>query len=372
MDRIPKMSVRDSRTDELRDIFEKFDTCANTGRATRSVLGRRIAFAVWPEVFEVLDYENDALFLEPLLFLAGAVPEIIADLPALLNPSKLPEQLNCSPFFVPGCGYFDFQSGEAEPAKRLKSLSLLLHGTQGLQTLAGEHDTPGLSAEPLIRQAVDCVSVACPDVFAVLERACGRIVPFMASKTNSFVSEVMPGTIFLNLSHNGSLAAIVEDVAHQTMHCLFSDIEQAANIFTKPASDKLSDHCDFISGERTISFLHHSCLTLAVSCRVLESVLSASKLNATDRLEIRARIGFLCKKMAIDLTTARSIDALTTECHDLFWTLISLMRPINPPSEWSYSSQGYNFCFNTFCNENSRILCDQSAEFGNLLPIRKD
>ena len=71
---------------------------------------------------------------------------------------------------------------------------------------------------------------------------------------------------------------------------------------------------------------------------------------------MRARIGFLNRKMALDLTSANDLDALIPAWHEVFWTLISGLRPEYFFSDWQYDLQGYNFCFETFCAENKKNL----------------
>lgn len=346
----------DLRADKVDAAFLTFRTAALVGSGARALLGRRIAFAVWPQVFDLLDFGQDKHFLEPLLFVGGVMPEILSDLPAILNPRPGSRSLICKPSFLPGRGYLDKTGRSPSSIPCCHGIEVLGQGIQGLQKLIGDHGLPHDAAFESVAKVIDLLAAVWPAMFSTLKQVCRRIVLFHSPDVNSFASDSMPGTVFVNLSQGSSLAALLEEVTHQAAHCLFSDIELATDPYLKPRGEALRDHGFTISAGRTISVLHHSCLTLAISCHALERALSLADLAPADRLEIQARIGFLCRKMALDLTAARKLDALTPEWQSNFWAMMAALRPAQSFDEYSYVRQGYSFNPETFFAENRAAM----------------
>ncbi len=348
------LSARKSRADNIEMTLAPFFHAAGNGRVNRSMLGRKIALAIWPAVFETLDYEDDEIFLEPLIFSAGVAPEITVDLPELLRSGTSPRKLRCKPYFVPNIGYFDGDYNLVQSIRSSNGIEILLRGIQGLEKFCGIYTLPNILDETRIDQTLEYLRVTSPSIFKLLNNSCKRIIPIRNVQINSFANNAMPNTVFLNLSLGDSIAALVEDFVHQSMHCVFSDIEQSANPYTIPSEDLLKDHISAISGNRTISVLHHSCLTLVASCKALENLIAASELSDNDTMEAKARIGFLGRKMAIDLMTAYELDALNSEWKRVFWALVSKLQPNDVYDDWLYETQRYNFSFSAFCVENMK------------------
>lgn len=349
-------AARKNRAADVEVALAQFRIEASGGRALRSMLGRKIALAVWPKVFDTLDYEDDEAFLEPLIYSAGNFPEIVLDLYELLQPDPSPMELRCKPYFVPNHGYFDTSKNEILPIERASGIEVLLGGIQSMEMLCGKYNLPKIDDSERVKNALYHLANSSPELFDLFERACKRIVLFRAAKSNSFASNAMPNTVFINLSHGDSLPAIIEDLTHQAMHCVFSDVEQSDGLYTAPSEDLLNLHINAISGSRTISVLHHSCLTLASSSKALDNLIIRSRLSDCDTLEAKARIGFLSKKMALDLSTAIELNMLTFKWKQKFWALIAKLRSKNMPEDWLYQSQGYNFNFSAFCAENKRLI----------------
>lgn len=259
--------------------WQDFEFMQVLGREKRAHLGRQIVYAIWPTVFDEIPYEEDEIFLHPSIFSMALSRSTASIIPKLLAEV--------------------WASGKVENITRKKlnivnGLTLLNHEFHNFEhIIVGSNSPPPELIDEIVR-AIGVLKKTSPELCELLFRSTYYLLPFCDSEQNSFADERFPGVIFINVSREVSMAALIEDIVHQSMHCVFCDVEASgALIYTVPAEGLISDYLSGPSAHRTISVLHHSALTEAASATALVNLLSDYSLDKHQQLEALARIVFL-------------------------------------------------------------------------------
>jgi hypothetical protein len=77
------------------EAWRMFSALQADGLTQRSLLGRRIAHACWPEIFDHVAFEADAPFCEPFLFSVALNREFSENIPAIFKYYAENRHFNC-------------------------------------------------------------------------------------------------------------------------------------------------------------------------------------------------------------------------------------------------------------------------------------
>lgn len=335
---------------------------------------RRMVYWTSPELFAALAAEDDAPFLEPLLFAAFAAGDAKDVVPGLLV-GYLPEHGRPSActvhsdargrVYIPGIGTFATSRPDStlllhpqgpprnwhlrwhgEPASRAYSPERhvgsttvrLLHAHHPLlNRLYVDEANHGVDvreppadryAVPL-ENALDAVGRAFPRYHEALLHVTRGIVCFSGDEPNSFAAMGAYGVAFFNLGHlRGGDAEVfcVEDLAHQCGHIVFSAMAQGGEgYFVVDPSTRLRDVVEDVNDDRSLYVTLHGVFTEAVMSVVLKRCLEDGGYDPARARELRGRLAFILHRFLLDL---RNLDvdsvftptgrALLESLHDVF------------------------------------------------------
>ncbi|WP_068082586.1 hypothetical protein [Polycladidibacter stylochi] len=314
---------------------------ADEGRYQRSLLGRRIAYAVFPDVFDYQDYHQDELFLRPELFSLKAQPAKLAELQQLLTE--------------PPAHIANYSQSIGDNALTL--LSVDHFGFETILTPKQQDLSPPLSA---MKRALARLAKYHPSLYNGLLANCQYCCFFRDEMQNSFAHDLFPAITFINSHYSSTVIALLEDFVHQASHCLFSEIETAQDFTYKiPPHTPIAALIDGPSNERSLQILHHSLFTLSTSLLALNAIADET-LSENERQEKKARLGFLARKFMIDHNYYTQIDIIQQPIGNLiqrfFHVALELATKVNQSTQgFNYNNQPYNFVFEIFLNENPQL-----------------
>lgn len=177
---------------------------------------------------------------------------------------------------------------------------------------------------------------------------------FKSPDLNSFASMMMHGAIFLNVGIVPIISKVlfIEDIAHQAAHVIFNVMIIDTEDFL--VVDKNTKVSDSNNSGRTVYVVYHALFTYCCILDCLDQYLEKKSFkNEEDEQEALARIGFLLRKMKLDIATATKDNYYTELGKTLLSNMISsfdemLNKYQNKVSSFNYSGQPYNFDIKQF------------------------
>jgi hypothetical protein len=311
-------------------------------------LADTIRMAIYQEterLFDLLNYENDLLFLEPTLFcyflsdidsgnkisleqmLFGYIPKekrpskitLVADLFGLVNLPNL-GYIRVNPHEV-----LELSSQEIKqkiiPNQFVKNshVRLCLHPTNHLAFQEGVlfHETVEQS---LIKNQVQLAEAAnffqnqLPYFWELLESCTREFVVFSSPNYNSFAGIQHHGTAYFNVENSEkSVVFFIDDIAHQCGHVIFNVLTLETNKFLRVSKDHpLNSYSANPYESRGVYGAFHGLFTYTTILYSLDKVIKSVDLFDNGQcFEALARMGFYLNKFYLDLQLMNNKEILT-------------------------------------------------------------
>lgn len=343
-----------------------------------------------PSVFNWLDYSNNSVFLEPLLFnyflqkhdsRAYTIEQAVlgynsgSNLPKTIRVISNQEGI----VYLPKLGYIQQNFSQKE----------FVIETEAIFDLASEYPlfkapntsieiyrhipdiVVSLEKEKLIEAAEETflghIKVVChsigrmkvfmPDLFSLIERVTRNLSIFNSATQNSFAAINQHGTAFINLENKKqSEVFFIDDIAHQCGHIIFNiltlDVENYIKIPKTTFLSQLNVNSD---DHRTVYSAFHGLFTYTCILHSLDKCLDSGlfKNNLKLKKEVYARIGFYLSKFSFDLSYLNHrfifTEAGWSFLEDFAYGYKRILKKYEHVTQvFDYSNQPYNFNFQKF------------------------
>jgi hypothetical protein len=356
-----------------------------------------------PIWFDVLNFENDDIYLEPLLFYyfrkitKQQSPKI--KLPQIFwgyiqkdaRPSTIISFVDAEGIiYLPNVGNVftgfkieteteitfvdDFRSvivgGKQYPIYPVtrtadSQFSLIVNRSEIYEELNVEF-VENISASVNMNQylldvSLDLFKNKMPDFFDAIKMTTREYAIFNSINFESFTALHYFGTAFLNLGgEKRNEVFFLDDIAHQSGHIIYYTLTHKFDKFLKPIRYTLLKDFTHISYEqRSVYGAFHGLFTYTTILHCLDLVLQEKFFKDDDNKneEALARLGFYYKKFAEDLNYLGDNRILTQDgwiYYDMFHSGFNRIKKdyYHIVKYFNYSNQGYNFSFNKFKEAN--------------------
>lgn len=360
---------------------------------------RRYVHEVAPEVFVLLDFQDDDAFLEPMAFaLASGDESSSADVAlayaAAISPDQRPElevlSDDAGRVFIPGLGYLSGHPARSvvrlvpSPSAPLGYASL---GSEGVATALSEwligYSRPSLLAYPIpmlsekvadvggrltgvehaakanrdiIRGALASLACAWPSLAEMFQQIVRHIVLFEDPEQNSFAMTAAHGIAFVNVHFGRSEAYFAEDLAHQCGHILFTAACEGAEPLLTVAPETPVDELIGREDHRTLEVALHGMITQALMVGVLDRLVRSDA--DIDPDEATARLLFALVRLGLDLRVLSGLDAYSDVGAALLRELIASYtetaeRYRGALAAVDFGDQPYNFDYGVYLARNA-------------------
>ena len=319
---------------------------------------RLVIYKTLPDYFDTLDFEDDKLFLDPLLFAyanssSGRVPEVLMQLlygsvPREARPQTI--SVKAGPdgkIYLPNVGwiaggqpgesynlseYMDQYSLNGQPVVveplclgNKLGIELLPYKIELLsdryfdvqhRVIAVEIDEPTKKFRRFFNNALDIIAQKIPWVSVLLQEGCFKAQIFddgtdaqlnAHCSKNSFASFNVKGMSFHNVYQEWyDEIFFLDDIAHQMGHVIFDYMTTDKNRFYKVnhshAISSTSEYGQIIDSieKRSYEILFHALYTYYLILNVLDSCVDDPQFTEEQQLELRGRIAFYLRKCALD------------------------------------------------------------------------
>ncbi|QDW19718.1 hypothetical protein [Flavobacterium sp. KBS0721] len=345
-----------------------------------------------PSLLEKIDFDDDTLFLEPLLFFYfnqkvdfllpdGLLPELIQGY--FLNKYEL--NINHSFYkneitYLPKLGYFKKnETTFSDPIYLIENtdIEVLKYSGNLLRNIFTDISGNLISDCDIIlditlfekniaylTNAVTFIKENSNDHFQLIEKCCKKILLFKSepTNTNSFASIKAHGIAFLNVYQDEyDEVFFIDDIAHQTGHIILTTLFYNRKTIFKINEEQDVEDILKLKDHRTIYILLHALYTYYTTFLCLDNCLKNNKFNKQQEKEAIGRIGFYLNKCYFDLNRFekinlfyKGIDNVLTEDGKEIYNLIT-RKYLEISQKWQsttnnfdYSNQPYNFTFKLF------------------------
>lgn len=384
-----------------REMLAFADERISSGQHAFSMVTRALMFRHRPDLAERLDFEDDSIFLEPVLIARLTQPsDPMADLEQVLFASlsshdkergiRVTADANGT-VDIPRIGTFvglpanarldlawrgdrpilsegsepirsDFIeplriAGVPEVSRCLPSILAPLFRAPTsvrIDVSAGAHHAAHL------RAAFGLLCGLCPDLHRHILGVVRRLVVFALDDHNSFADLRAHGTAFINIAAGDDDVFLVEDLAHQCGHVVFSALTFERDAFLAVPSATPLAAADPTPGEdRTVYTALHGVFTEACMVQALSAWLErdAPPAGSRRRHEIEGRLAFILLRFGRDLSSLRREtyftavgDWFVAEFEKMFESALARWRSL--VREVDLTNQSYNFNYQRYLHAN--------------------
>jgi hypothetical protein len=365
---------------------------------------RLLVYKADPGLFELLDYEDDNCFLDPLLFAFFTNPAPTVMLPQLLagrippqhRPAEVAARADArGQICLPGVGMLEIELPNAAVTVQFSKMSGELRCNDGSNTLPAILQTAGRVSgttievekhrQPLFDRfflenggapdATDFAGAAsghlrhltnacallrdhCPDLAEELFFATRRIVLYRWERPYSFATLSAHGAIFLNVTGVNDEVYFVEDIAHQVAHVMFNALTLNKKRFLSidPETPLGTLHGNEHE-PRTVYAAYHGLFTYVMIGWTLATLLERGAFEGRQAHEAIGRLGLILRKFAYDLALLdkpQFFTALGRRCWRHFEDVYTdLQRRYGPlVGGFDYRNQPYVFDYRRFAQLN--------------------
>ncbi|MCF6351102.1 MAG: hypothetical protein L3J23_08775 [Flavobacteriaceae bacterium] len=338
-------------------------------------------------IFENIDFENDSIFLEPIIFVLfnnkfnrnvefKILEEILQGHYFKNKNVKINYIFNEKGIaYLPNLGYI--KRGENKPFETIyliknTKIELLKYPIKLLNNIFinasnGNIDSSNCNINnelyktniEYLSNAMKYIKQSSKKQFESIEQCCKKIVLFKTNpkNTNSFTTINAHGIAFLNVYQDDyDEVFFVDDIAHQTGHIILNTILFKNKLFFKINEYEEVEIILKEKDHRNVKILIHALYTYYTTFVCLDNCISENLFNKSQNKEAIARIGFYLRKCTIDLTKFEKIitlyngiDNVLTDNGAKFYLSIK-NKYIEIFAKWkdailkyNYKNQPYNF-----------------------------
>lgn len=348
-----------------------------------------------PSILEKVNFEDDNLFLEPLLFSyfngklnnlfsTEILIEIMQGYYVEEKPLILNDSFNKQGFaYVPNLGYFDKQGNKVDDIYRIQNslIELLIYPIVYLKTIFRDFNEniiddnkveitrlQCLKHEKTLNNAFQYIKDSIEVHFNLIEQCCKKIVLFKTDPkyTNSFATINAHGIAFLNVYQDDyDEVFFVDDVAHQTGHIIMTTILfERKKYFIIDENQKIGTITKNESEYRSFYILFHALYTYYTTFLCLDACLQNNCFDKRQIHEAKGRIGFYLLKCESDLLNFQKVinyyekieNVLSIEGIEIFQNIenkyFEMLKKSKDTPPFNFKNHPYNFTYSEFIKLN--------------------
>ena len=344
-----------------------------------------------PSLLEKINFEDDNIFLEPLLFayfnskkdnlfseimLTEITQGYFVEKESLL----LKESFNNEGIaYVPNLGYFDKEGKKVDDIFIIQnsSIELLIHPIVHLKSIFRDFNeknkieiskAQSLKYENALTQALQYIKTSNKVHYDLIEQCCKKIVLFETDpkNTNSFSTINAHGIAFLNVyQEDYDEVFFVDDIAHQTGHIIMTTILfERKKYFLIDENQNIRTFTKNKSEYRSFYILFHALYTYYTTFLCLDACLENNCFNKRQTHEAKGRIGFYLQKCKSDLLNFEKVinyyngleSVLSSQGIEIFKNIANkyfeVLKKHEEVTLFKYKNQPYNFTYSEFVKLN--------------------
>ena len=344
-----------------------------------------------PSLLEKINFEDDNIFLEPLLFayfnskkdnlfseimLTEITQGYFVEKESLL----LKESFNNEGIaYVPNLGYFDKEGKKVDDIFIIQnsSIELLIHPIVHLKTIFKDFNeknkieiskAQSLKYENALTQALQYIKTSNKVHYDLIEQCCKKIVLFKTDpkNTNSFATINAHGIAFFNVYQEVyDEVFFVDDIAHQTGHIIMTAILfERKKYFLFDENQNIGTFTKNKLEYRSFYILFHALYTYYTTFLCLDACLENNCFNIKQIHEAKGRIGFYLQKCKSDLLNFEKVinyyngleSVLSSQGIEIFKNIANkyfeVLKKHEEVTLFKYKNQPYNFTYSEFVKLN--------------------
>ena len=348
-----------------------------------------------PSLLEKVNFEDDNVFLEPILFSyfnskkdnlfsKDMLTEIIQGYFVEKESLILKESFNNDEIaYLPNLGYFDKQGNKVDDIFIIQnsSIELLIHPIVHLKTIFKDFNENvldenkieiskeiSLKYENVLTNALQYIKTSNKVHYDLIEQCCKKIVLFKTDpkNTNSFATINAHGIAFFNVYQEVyDEVFFVDDIAHQTGHIIMTAILfERKKYFLFDENQNIGTFTKNKLEYRSFYILFHALYTYYTTFLCLDACLENNCFNIKQIHEAKGRIGFYLQKCKSDLLNFEKVinyhnglqNVLSTEGIEIYQNIenkyFEILEKHKETIQFIYINQPYNFTYSEFLKLN--------------------
>jgi len=285
-----------------------------------------------PTLLEKIDFDNDNIFLEPLLFAYfnskksnlfpnDMLKEILQGY--FLEEEEVKIKFSYNSYnvaYIPNIGYFNNGEKKAfDPIYIIENtqIELLKRPIKLLENIFRTNTDELIREKEIIidsnlfekninalTNAFKFIKVNSPNQYKLIEENCKKVIMFKTNpdNINSFATINAQGIAFFNVyQEEYDEVFFVDDIAHQTGHIILTTLFYDKKAIFKIDEDQNIGSLLKINDNRSIYILLHAFYTYYTTFMCLDDCLINNSFNEPQKKEAIARIGFYLNKCTLDI-----------------------------------------------------------------------
>ncbi|CAH0335335.1 hypothetical protein FVB9288_00971 [Flavobacterium sp. CECT 9288] len=352
-----------------------------------------------PTLLEKVDYNDDSVFMEPLLFAYFnskreniSSLEILEELmqgffiktvPTFFNPLHYKNTV----VYLPRIGYF--RSSESELFEEIAfikntNIEILKYPINLLKSSFRNINNEIVYEEAIIidedlyikninflTNAFLIIKSNSQEHYELIELYCKKCMMFKCNlkDINSFAAISAHGIAFFNVNQDDyDEVFFIDDIAHQTGHIILTTLFYDKKLIFKINNKQIIGELLQINDYRDFYTLLHALYTYYTTLLCLDDCLKINSFNESQKKEVIGRIGFYQIKCEHDLAKLQEIiiyyggieNVLTQDGIDVCLLIKNKYSEITNKwnsitSKFNYKNQTYNFSYSIFTQDNNQI-----------------
>lgn len=349
-----------------------------------------------PSLLEMVDFENDNIFLEPLLFAYfnskkdNLFPsEILVEILQgyFLDKKELVVKYSYNSnnvAYIPNVGYFNHgepKSFDSIYIIKNTKIELLKRPIKLLENIFRTRTDELINENEIIidnelyesninalTNAFKFIKYNSHEQYKLIEENCKKVLMFKTNpqNINSFATINAHGIAFFNVyQEDYDEVFFVDDIAHQTGHIILTTLFYDNKAIFKINEEQNIGSLIKIDDNRSIHILLHAFYTYFTTFMCLDDCLKNNSFNEIQKKEAIARIGFYLNKCALDFQIFDKLIhyfneiefILTPKGIEIFSMIknkyLEIFKKWNPTTKhFNYRNQTYNFALKNFLELN--------------------
>jgi hypothetical protein len=351
-------------------------------------------------LLEKVDFEDDDVFLQPLLFSyfnskkdnpfpVELLEEIIQGYFIEKQEIKINHSFNNQNIaYIPKIGYYQNEENNfIESIVKIKNtnIEVLKYPTNLLKNIFRTTSGNLIEKEEIIidenlfekniialSNAFKFIKENSSEQYKLIEQCCKSCIMFKTNpiNTNSFATINAHGMAFFNVYQDDyDEVFFIDDIAHQTGHIILTTLFYNRKMIFKIDENQNIGEILNTNDYRSFYTLFHALYTYYTTLICLDDCLKGDFFSKKQQNEAIARIGFYINKCTIDINNFEAINThfkgientLTLNGGELFTKIkekyLEIFEKWNPiTSKYNFINQTYNFSFSIFAENNKNNL----------------
>jgi hypothetical protein len=385
------------------EFFETISQKLLEGKEALSYSIKMMLYQKEPELFELLDFEDDSIFQEPLLYTYYNVPSPSMQLSQILygyiQPSSRPESQDVATdadgvVYLPNIGYFktglparnitlhykddtfNFTDGDVPvpatfiPLTYIKGTTIELCSRNNLLfqdffAMANSHEVSFFSGEEWdkhqknVEKAFTIVQDNFPVFYDMLLQSVRRIVIFKSPSQRSFASLQVNGAAFFNIKEHDDEVFILEDITHQCGHVVYYAVAHDKQTYlAAPITTPLKNFTGVETDSRGLLNAFYALLPYCFSNYCSKVCDDNQVFKGRQYHEFLGRFAFRMRKFTTDIKNFSAPGIFTPKGIELFKGMKAVHQLIYDSRQpvlqhFDVTNQQYEFSYDRFLQANS-------------------